>query len=124
LTAVYLLAFAGFQLPLGVLLDRYGPRHVVGALLCIAAAGALVFGMARDFTMLWIGRALIGLGVGGAFAGGIKAFTLWFPLPRLPLLNGVYLAVGGIGSLSATAPAEAFIEPFGWRVLFYGLAAL
>jgi len=66
----------GFQLPLGVLLDRYGPRHVVGALLCIAAAGALVFGMARDFTMLWIGRALIGLGVGGAFAGGIKAFTL------------------------------------------------
>ena len=124
LTATYLLAFAAFQLPLGVLLDRYGPRRVVATLLCVAAAGALVFGLARDFTMLSVGRALIGLGVSGGLMGAIKAFTLWFPLPRLALLNGLYLAAGGIGSLSATAPAEAFIGPFGWRALFYLLAAL
>src|SRR5688572_31431652 len=63
LTSMYLLAFAAFQLPLGVLLDRYGPRRVVAALLCVAAAGALIFALARDVTMLSIGRALIGLGV-------------------------------------------------------------
>jgi len=124
LTAMYLLAFAAFQLPLGVLLDRYGPRRVVAALLCVAGVGALVFGLARDFTMLSVGRALIGLGVSGGLMGAIKAFTLWFPLPRLALLNGVYLAAGGVGSLSATAPAEAFIGPFGWRALFYLLAGL
>jgi len=56
--------------------------------------------------------------------GAIKAFTLWFPLSRLATLNGVYLAIGGIGGLSATAPAEALLGPFGWRALFYGLAAL
>src|SRR5689334_9793308 len=124
LTATYMLAFAAFQLPLGVLLDRYGPRRVVAALLCVAAAGALVFGLARDVTMLSAGRALIGLGVSASLMGALKAFTLWFPLPRLALLNGLYLAAGGIGSLSATAPAEAFIEPFGWRALFYLMAAL
>ena len=121
---MYLLAFAAFQLPLGVLLDRYGPRRVVAALLCVAAVGALVFGLARDFTMLSIGRALIGLGVSGGLMGAIKAFTLWFPLNRLALLNGLYLAAGGIGGLSATAPAEALLGPLGWRALFYVLAAM
>jgi predicted MFS family arabinose efflux permease len=124
LTSMYLLAFAAFQLPLGVLLDRYGPRRVVATLLCIAAAGALVFGLARDFTTLSIGRALIGLGVSGGLMGAIKAFTLWFPLNRLALLNGLYLAAGGIGGLSATAPAEALVGPLGWRLLFFGLAAM
>jgi MFS family permease len=124
LTSMYLLAFAAFQLPLGVLLDRYGPRRVVAALLCIAALGALIFGLAQDFAMLSLGRALIGLGVSAGLMGAIKAFTLWFPLSRLATLNGLYLAAGGIGGLSATAPAEALLGPLGWRTLFIALAAL
>ena len=124
LTSMYLLAFAAFQLPLGVLLDRYGPRRVVAALLCVAGAGALIFALARDFTLLALGRALIGLGVSAGLMGAIKAFTLWFPLSRLATLNGLYLAAGGIGGLSATAPAEALIGPFGWRALFVVLFAL
>ncbi|MGH8741162.1 MAG: MFS transporter, partial [Burkholderiales bacterium] len=124
LTSMYLLAFAAFQLPLGVLLDRYGPRRVVAALLCVAGAGALIFALARDFTMLSIGRALLGLGVSAGLMGAIKAFTLWFPLSRLATLNGLYLAAGGIGGLSATAPAEALIGPFGWRALFFLLSAM
>jgi predicted MFS family arabinose efflux permease len=123
LTSTYLLAFAAFQLPLGVLLDRYGPRRVVAALMCVAAAGALVFGLARDFPTLSLGRALIGLGVSGGLMGAIKAFTLWFPASRLATLNGLYLAIGGIGGLSATAPAEALLGSIGWRALFYFLAA-
>jgi predicted MFS family arabinose efflux permease len=123
LTSMYLLAFAAFQLPLGVLLDRYGPRRVVAALFCVAAAGALIFALARDFTELSLGRALIGLGVSAGLMGAIKAFTLWFPLSRLATLNGLFLAAGGIGGLAATAPAEALLGPLGWRVLFMGLAA-
>ena len=124
LTSLYLLAFAAFQLPLGVLLDRYGPRRVVAVLLCIAAGGALIFALAHDFTMLAVGRALIGLGVSAGLMGAIKAFTLWFPLSRLATLNGFYLAMGGIGGLSATAPAEALLGPYGWRALFIGLSIL
>jgi MFS family permease len=122
LTSTYLLAFAAFQLPLGVLLDRYGPRRVVAALMCIAGGGALVFGLAQDFVSLSIGRALIGLGVSGGLMGAIKAFSLWFPLSRLATLNGLYLAIGGLGGLSATAPVEAMLGPIGWRALFYALA--
>ena len=124
LTSMYLLAFAAFQLPLGVLLDRYGPRRVLAVLYSIAGAGALIFGLAQDFTTLSIGRALIGLGVSGGLMGAIKAFTMWFPLSRLATLNGLYLAVGGIGGLSATAPVEALLGPLGWRALFYCVAGL
>jgi MFS family permease len=124
LTATYLLAFAAFQLPLGVLLDRFGPRRVLAGLYSIAGAGALVFGTAQDFTTLSIGRALIGLGVSGGLMGAIKAFTLWFPVSRLATLNGLYLAIGGVGGLSATAPVEALLGPLGWRALFYCVAAL
>jgi MFS family permease len=124
LTSTYLLAFAAFQLPLGVLLDRYGPRRVLACLYSVAGAGALVFGLAQDFATLSIGRALIGLGVSGGLMGAIKAFTLWFPLSRLATLNGLYLAAGGIGGLSATAPVEALLGPLGWRALFYCVSAL
>jgi len=96
----------------------------VAAVFCVAGAGALTFAIARDFTWLSIGRALIGLGVSAGLMGAIKAFTLWFPLSRLATLNGLYLAAGGIGGLAATAPAEALVGPFGWRALFFGLAAL
>lgn len=123
LTSMYLLAFAAFQLPLGVLLDRYGPRRVVASLMCVAGTGALVFGLAQDLATLSVGRALIGLGVSGGLMGAIKAFSLWFPLSRMATLNGLYLGIGGLGGLSATAPVEALLGPFGWRVLFYGLAA-
>ena len=63
LTSIYFLTFAAFQLPLGVLLDRYGPRLVEAVLLVFAAAGAGLFAIAGDLTSLMVGRGLIGLGV-------------------------------------------------------------
>ena len=61
LTSVYFLALAAAQLPLGVLLDRYGPRTIQSALLLLASAGALVFALADGFLGLVVGRALLGV---------------------------------------------------------------
>jgi MFS family permease len=124
LTSAYFLAFAAAQLPLGMALDRYGPRRCTAALFCVAAIGALAFGMARDLTELSIGRALIGLGVSAGLMGSLKAFTLWFPRERLVRLSGWMIGVGSVGTLSATAPVEALLGPFGWRAVFMGLSAL
>ncbi len=124
LTSAYFLAFAAFQLPLGVLLDRFGPRRCAAALMCVAAAGALTFGLARDFAMLSAGRALVGLGVSAGLMGSIKAFTLWFPRERLTALSGWMIGIGSVGTLSATAPVQALLGPFGWRTLFVVLALL
>ena len=123
LTSAYFLVFAAFQIPLGVLLDRFGPRRVLAALLVFAAAGGLVFGLAQGVAALALGRALLGLGVSGCLMGSIKAFTLWFPLSRLATLNGWILAIGALGAMSATAPVEALAGAAGWRAVFYVLAA-
>jgi predicted MFS family arabinose efflux permease len=124
LTSAYFVAFAAFQLPLGVLLDRFGPRRIQAGLLVFAAAGAFTFASAHGLFTLAAGRALIGLGVSACYMAAIKAFTLWFP-PRLwPRINGLHLAAGGLGALSATMPVEAALRLTDWRGVFMLLAAL
>lgn len=124
LTSAYFLSFAAFQLPLGVLLDRYGPRRVEATLLLFAAAGAFVFARAETFTGLMIGRALIGLGVSACLMAAFKAFTLWFPPERLPLVNGIQMISGGVGALAATTPVELSLQLTDWRGVFLILAGL
>lgn len=124
LTSTYLLAFAAMQVPVGVFLDRYGPRRVVAALLLVAGAGSAAFALAGGFLTLALGRALIGVGVAACLTGAMKAFTQWYPLERLSSLNGMIIAVGGLGGLAATAPFEFGAAAFGWRAMFALLAAL
>ncbi len=124
LTAAYLFGFAGFQLPLGVLLDRFGPRKVQASLLALAAVGAAVFAMAPGALGLSFGRMLIGIGCAGGLMAGFKAVALWVPVPRRALANAVIMAAGGLGILVATVPAEAASQAFGWRGMFLGLAGV
>jgi MFS family permease len=121
-TSVYFLTFAGAQIPIGVLLDRYGPRRVQAALLLIAAVGAALFAAAEAFWALVFARAMIGLGVAAALTAGLKAIVLWFPRERVALLNGYMVMLGALGAVTATAPAEALINWIGWRGLFDLLA--
>ncbi|NQW10300.1 MAG: MFS transporter [Alphaproteobacteria bacterium] len=123
LTSAYFLAFASFQLPLGLLLDRFGPRRVQSALLLSAALGAALFAFGQSMTTLAIARGLIGLGVAGGLMASFKAITLWFPKERWPLINGCFMAVGGLGAIAATSPLEAILHITDWRGVFLGLAA-
>ena len=56
LTSVYFISFAAFQLPLGVLLDRYGPRRTEAVLLLFAAVGSLIFSQSDTLSGLIVGR--------------------------------------------------------------------
>jgi MFS family permease len=123
LTSVYFLTFAAAQIPIGILLDRYGPRRVQSMLLVIAAIGSTLFAVSDHFLMLLVGRALIGLGVASAMTAGLKALVLWFPGNRVPLLNGLMVMLGALGAVTATLPADLLLEWIGWRELF-GLLAL
>lgn len=124
LTSAYFLTFAAFQLPLGVMLDRYGPRRTEAVLLLFAAAGAAMFGVARDPAALVAARALIGFGVSACLMAAFKAFVQWFPHNRLPLVNGCQMAAGGLGAIAATQPVELALTVTDWRTLFFVLAAL
>ena len=122
ITAVYFLTFAAFQLPLGVLIDRFGPRRLGAALLGVAAVGAAMFGLGHDVAVLLAGRALIGLGTSGALMTGLKALVQWNDRARLPLLNGCFIMFGGLGAMAATEPVHLAVAVIDWHVLFLGLA--
>jgi len=124
LTAAYFLAFASFQIPLGILLDRFGPRKVQVCLLFIAGLGALVFSRSTTTAYLITGRALIGFGVSGALMSSFKAIVQWFPRQRLSLVNGCLLGFGGMGAVVATVPVEFMVGFIGWRGVFGALGAL
>jgi MFS family permease len=118
LTSAYFLTFAAAQLPVGVLLDCYGPRRVQSVLLLFAAAGAALFAASGGVLSLLIGRALIGLGVAAALTAGLKATVLWFSKDRVPLVNGCMVMLGALGAVTATAPSEWLLGWIGWRGLF------
>lgn len=118
LTSAYFLAFAAFQIPVGILLDRFGPRRVNAMLFVVAAAGALIFSLSQNFATLLAGRALIGLGVSAGLMSSIKVFTIWFPLERLPAITGRILFVGGLGAMAATVPVEFLLGIIDWRGVF------
>ena len=102
LTSAYFFSFAAFQLPLGILLDRYGPRRTEAALLLFAALGAWIFSNAETSTGLIAGRLLIGLGVSACLMAAFKAYVIWFQSERLPMINGLQMVAGGLGALGAT----------------------
>ena len=124
LTSIYLIAFASSQIPLGVALDRYGPRRVNAGLLVIAAAGSALFAFAESFSLLLVGRALIGLGVSAALMGAFKANAIWFPAERIALMNNLVGAFGALGAVSATRPLELLLHIAEWRDIFAGLSVL
>src|SRR5262249_2148846 len=78
---------------------------------------------AHSLGFLIAGRALIGLGVAGALIAGLKALVLWFPKERLPFFNGCFVMLGGLGAVTATAPAEPLVNLIGWPPLFALLSA-
>ena len=122
LTAVYFITFAAFQLPLGILLDRYGPRKVEATLLLFAGLGAYIFSQSTSLAGLVVGRAFIGFGVSSCLMAAFKAYTMWFPKEKWPLVNGFQMAAGGLGALAATSPVEFALGYTDWRGLFVVLA--
>jgi|APSaa5957512493_1039668.scaffolds.fasta_scaffold03316_4 predicted MFS family arabinose efflux permease len=124
MSAAYFLTFAAFQIPLGLLLDRYGPRRVQGTLYCIAALGALLFAKGDSVTTLILARAMIGFGVSGGLMAALKAIVMWFPLNRVATVNGWYFAFGGLGALAATGPVDIAMQSMDWRQMFMLLAAV
>jgi MFS family permease len=123
LSGIYFFSFALFQLPLGVLLDRYGPRRVNATLLLVAALGGLWFALAGSSTELILARALIGLGVSGCLMSSFSAFALWYPPERLATMNGIAFASGMLGAIVATVPLEYVLRVLHWREVFFGIVA-
>jgi predicted MFS family arabinose efflux permease len=123
LTAAYLFGFTLCQLPLGLLLDRFGPRRVQSVLLLTSAVAAALFALASDPWSLTLARGILGLGLCGCLMSAFKANAIWLPISRVALGNSTVMAMGGLGVVAATSPADWLAQLIGWRSMFDLLAA-
>ncbi len=124
LTSAFFLAFALVQLPVGIALDRFGPRKVQLVLMLVAALGALMFAYGTSFAELVVARGVIGFGLGGCFMSAVKSISFWIAPSRLPSVHGYLIAAGGLGAASATLPVRLVLQFTDWRGLFTMLAAV
>ena len=124
LGGVFFLSFAIFQIPAGILIDKYGPRKVMSSVIIFAVLGSIIFALSNSFYILLIGRVLMGLGCSICLMGSLVLITRWTDSDQFSKLAGIILAVGGIGGVLATTPLSYFSELFGWRLSFWLAAAV
>ncbi len=115
LAAFYYYAYASMQIPVGLLMDRFGPRILLTLASCFCAAGCIIFGMAETLLIAQIGRFVMGVGGSFAVVGCLKLASLWFPINRFALLTGIMVAVGMMGGVFGQAPVAKLVMAVGWR---------
>jgi sugar phosphate permease len=124
LSAVYFYSYVAMQIPTGLLADHWGPRRTLAAGGMVAALGAVLFGLAESYTLVALGRLLVGGAVGVAFVSMLKLSTHWFPSSRFATVTGVAVAAGVVGAVSAGAPLRFAADAFGWRNVMVASGAL
>ena len=123
LSAFFYYAYAGVQLPVGILVDRYGARSMLTAAAILCALGSLLFATTDSLWLAYLGRLLIGAGAGFTFVGTLKLGAVWFPPRRFALLTGMTLMMGMVGGIGAQAPLAAAVAVVGWRATLIAAAA-
>ncbi|MBT6116805.1 MAG: MFS transporter [Rhodospirillaceae bacterium] len=123
-TSAFFITFAAMQIPVGMMLDRFGPRRTVSGLLLFAVLGALQFAHARDFGGILAGQLLLGLGCSGVYMGGLVAAARWFPADRFATIAAFIVAFSNMGTLLSATPLLAAVEAIGWRDTYTWLAVI
>ncbi len=124
LSASFFYAFALTQIPVGILLDRVGPRRTMTALSIIAVLGAFIFAWAGSLPVGLMGRVLMGVGMGCNLMGTFKLLTVWFGPTSFATLSGITFSIGTVGNMAATTPLVLLVRSVGWRMAFSLIAAI
>lgn len=117
-SAAFFYTYAVFQIPGGLLLDRFNPAKVMTALFLAALAGAVLFAVAESPGLMVLGRLLMGAGMACGFIGALKIISLHFAADRFGTLSGVVVSVGNLGIVVATTPLVIWSQGLGWRSTF------
>lgn len=118
LASGYFYSYAIMQIPVGLLSDSWGPRKTIALLSLAAAAGAFLFALAPGFGMATAARIIVGFGVSATFVASLKLLASWFKSDEYARISGLFMAVGGMGWLSAATPLALMTQAFGWRASF------
>jgi MFS family permease len=123
LSAAYFYGYAGMQIPVGVLLDRFGPRRLMTVAALVCAGGCVLFATGESLTAATAGRFLIGASAAFSLVGAMAVAGQWFPATRFAVFSGLAMAAGMIGGVFGQAPLRLAVEASDWRTTSLLLAA-
>src|SRR5436305_1258841 len=124
LSVAQLAVYAVMQVPVGLLLDRYGPRRLLAAGALLMAAGQLAFALVPDVGSAVAARMLIGVGDAMTFISLVRVVATWFPPRRNPVVVQLTGVLGMLGSLASAVPLVVLLRDAGWTVTFLAAAGL
>jgi len=116
LSAFYFYAYAGMQVPVGMLMDRFGPRRLMSVALLFCALGLTLFALAPMLELAALGRVMVGAGAAFSFLGALTVAVRGLPPRHFGLLTGLLQALGMAGAVVGQAPFRWLVEHSdGWR---------
>ena len=124
LGSAYFYPYAVMQLPVGLLADSWGPRKTVATFLVVAGAGSVLMGLSSGLGLAVFGRVLVGFGVSTIFVCNFKLLAEWFKPKDFAFMGGLFMAAGGVGALSASAPLAWVSTLTGWRMTLTGVGLI
>jgi sugar phosphate permease len=117
-TVLQLVVYAALQVPVGVLLDRYGSRVMLLGGLALMTVGQLAFAFATSFPLAVLARAMTGAGDAAMFVSVIRLVSLWFLVRQAPLITQLTGQLGQLGAIAAAAPLSLALNHLGWTKSF------
>jgi predicted MFS family arabinose efflux permease len=123
LVSTYAWGYAAAQLPAGILADTLGSRKTISLFVLIAAVGSAIFALSPGFSLLALGRFLVGMGVGFVYVPAVRVMADWYRPDELGTCSGVLFGVGSLGALVSATPLVFATEAIGWRGSFLAMAA-
>lgn len=122
MTACFYITYISMQLPVGILVDRYGPHKLLTINTLVCGLGCVLFAASHSVHIAALGRLLMGFGAAFAFVGSLKLASIWFPPQRFGLLAGITQGLGMLGAFIGDAPMALSVNHLGWRTTMYLVA--
>lgn len=122
-TMLQLLVYAGMQVPVGLLVDRFGPRDVMLVGAVVLALSQAAFGFVESYGLALLARVFVGVGDALTFVCVLRLVNSWFAPSRVPLVTQITGPIGQLGAIVAAAPMTFALGTFGWT-RSYLIAAL
>jgi sugar phosphate permease len=123
LAVVQIIVYAALQIPVGVILDRVGPKVLVSVGAALMAIGQLTLALAPDFSIAVVGRILVGAGDAMTFISLQRIVVSWFSGRKLPLISQALVTVGALGQVLSAIPLSLVLHDFGWQPAFLSAAS-
>lgn len=124
LIAYYYLAYVPLQIPVGLMMDYWGPRRVLTFACLLCALGTYLFAFSTSILFAKAGRFMVGFGSAFAYVGVLKIANLWLPKRYFAMVAGFCTALGMLGAISGGVLMTKFINLTGWQHALFSSAII